>query len=389
MQQSTIFFYGGAGAVTGANFLLDSGKNKILVDCGLRQGRDDDEAENWKPFAYNPAEVSHLIITHAHIDHIGRIPKLVKDGFKGTILSTPATKAIAEPLLMDAMEIMAHEARNAGRELLYEASDVKKAFELWQPLEYHHKMQLPDDIELELMDAGHILGSAMVRLTRGGKVFVMTGDLGGGNSPLLGATDKLTDADYLMIESVYGDRTRPEDKNRRDLLENVIEDSVARGGTLLIPAFSTERTQDLLFEIRTLMMEKRIPTVPVYVDSPLAQKVTRVFEQYQKTDFSFPQLHFTETVEESAQIKDKPTPKIVLAGSGMGSGGRIRSHERYVLPDPKSTLLIVGYQAVGTIGRRLLDGEKTIKLERDTVKVVSPIEAIFGYSAHMDGEGLA
>jgi metallo-beta-lactamase family protein len=388
MQQSTIFFYGGAGAVTGANFLLDSGKNKILVDCGLRQGRDDDEAENWKPFAYNPAEVSHLIITHAHIDHIGRIPKLVKDGFKGTILSTPATKAIAEPLLMDAMEIMAHEARNAGRELLYEASDVKKAFELWQPLEYHHKMQLPDDIELELMDAGHILGSAMVRLTRGGKVFVMTGDLGGGNSPLLGATDKLTDADYLMIESVYGDRTRPEDKNRRDLLENVIEDSVARGGTLLIPAFSTERTQDLLFEIRTLMMEKRIPTVPVYVDSPLAQKVTRVFEQYQKTDFSFPQLHFTETVEESAQIKDKPTPKIVLAGSGMGSGGRIRSHERYVLPDPKSTLLIVGYQAVGTIGRRLLDGEKTIKLERDTVKVVSPIEAIFGYSAHMDGEGL-
>lgn len=397
MRESTITFYGGAGTVTGSNFMLDTGGAKFLIDCGMQQGRREDEEKNWVPFAYDPKEVSHLIVTHAHIDHIGRIPWLVKHGFAGTIISTHATKALAEPMLRDALGLLEKRTEDTP----FTEAHIMRALSLWEVAGYGEDVQLPDECVLTFHDAGHILGSAMAAITREGRTVLCTGDVGGGNSPLLAEVTHLPAAQYVLLESVYGDRVR-QDEDRRERLENVIEDSATRGGTLLIPAFSTERTQDLLFEIKKLMLEKRIPTMPVYVDSPLASKITKAFtecpdylsaEMRKRVEagedlFAFDQLHFVESPEESRTLAHAPSPKIILAGSGMSSGGRVIAHERWLLPDPKSTLLIVGYQAAGSIGRRLLEGAKKLELHEETIAVKATVEAIFGYSAHRDGEGL-
>jgi len=402
-MQSTIFFYGAAGTVTGSNFLLDTGANKLLVDCGLRQGMD--EAKNWDAFEYNPAEISHLVITHAHLDHIGRIPKLVKDGFKGVIISTKATQALAEPILQDAFEILTRNAERHKRPELYSQKDVSEAMKLWHGVGYHEKVSLPDNVELQLLDAGHILGSAMALLRRGSegqaRSILFTGDLGGGNSPLLKPTEEVKPT-YLVMESTYGDKMRPDDAQRLDKLENVIEEAMARGGTLLIPAFSTERTQDLVFDIRKLYTEHRVPMAPVYLDSPLAEKITHAYlahPEYFADDirkrveggeaiFSFSNLHYVEQTEASHKLNTDPASKIILAGSGMSSGGRVLAHEEQYLPDQNSTLLIVGYQAVGTIGRKLIEGEKAIDFYGKKVPVRAKIEQLYGYSAHRDSEGL-
>lgn len=409
-MQSTLYFYGAAGMVTGSNFLLDTGQHKILIDCGLIQGMG--EEKNWESFPYNPADISHLIITHAHLDHIGRIPKLVKDGFKGTIISTKATRALIEPLLLDAIEILGRSAERHGRPELYTEKDITHALQLWHGYSYHEKIPLPDNVELQLLDAGHILGSAMVRLVRGEKSVVFTGDIGGGNSPLLRPTEATT-ASYLVIEGTYGNKLRPEDRARLEQLEDIIEDAMAKGGTLLIPAFSTERTQDLLFDIRKLMLEGRVPRVPVYLDSPLAEKITRAYlthPEYFSDDirerieggediFMFPQLHYAKNSEDSHALDAMPGAKIILAGSGMSSGGRVIMHERQYLPDLLSTVLIVGYQAAGTIGRRLVEGAKYLELYTPNrsntghsgggkIPVRATIKTLYGYSAHRDAESL-
>jgi metallo-beta-lactamase family protein len=400
-MQSTITFCGGAGAVTGSNFLLDTGNNKLLIDCGLRQGRHSAEEENWNEFSYDPKNISHLIVTHAHIDHIGRIPKLVRDGFAGKILSTEATKALAEPLLLDSQELLDHAAKRHGVQPLYTEADITRAMSLWEGIPYHKGVELPDGITLEFLNSGHILGSAMAKFARGGKTIMFTGDLGGGNSPLLEAVEETT-ANYLVMESVYGDRVRPDDKDRREMLENIIEDGARRGGTLLIPAFSTERTQDLLFEIRTLMIEKRVPSMPVYLDSPLAEKMTDAYLAFPsyfapairtrveagEKIFSFPEMTFVDDIEESRKVDRAPGPKILIAGSGMSNGGRVQSHEATVLPDEKSTVLVVGYQAAGSLGRRLVEGLKEVEIQRQKVPVRARVEELYGYSAHMDGEQL-
>src|SRR3989338_6164952 len=371
-MQSTLYFYGAAGTVTGSNFLLDTGKNKLLIDCGLQQGMG--EEKNWDDFPYDPAEVSHLLGTHA----------------------------LAGPLLMDALSITSHSAERAGREMLYEEADINRALGLWSGIGYHEKVALPDGVELELFDAGHILGAAMVRLSREGRSIVFTGDLGGGNSPLLPPTEEVTGMTYLVMESTYGDKARPEDKQRRERLEDVIEDAMRRGGTLLIPAVSTERTHDLMYEIRTLMVEKRVPSVPVFIDSPLADKITQAFVAHPEyfapairarieggeDIFKFPELPFIESTEASHKIDAVKGQKIILAGSGMSSGGLVLAHERVYLPDPNSTLLIVGYQAAGTIGRQLIEGVKTLELHKERIPVRAKVETLYGYSAHRDGEGL-
>ena len=236
-MQSTIYFYGGAGSVTGSNFLLDTGGGKVLIDCGLSQGRHSAEEGNWDKFAYDPTSIPFLIVTHAHIDHIGRIPKLVRDGFAGKIFSTEATRALAEPLLLDSMELLAHDAQKHGREQLYNEADIAHAMSLWEGIPYHATQALADQISFELLDSAHILGSAMVRFEREGKHVVFTGDLGSGNSQLLPPLDERADTQYLVMESVYGDRVRGPEEDRRGKLENCIEDTAARGGTLLIPAF--------------------------------------------------------------------------------------------------------------------------------------------------------
>ena len=401
-MQSTIYFYGGAGAVTGSNFLLDTGGGKILIDCGLSQGRHNAEEANWEKFSYDPASIPFLIVTHAHIDHIGRIPKLVRDGFKGKIISTEATRALAEPLLLDSMELLAHDAQKQGKEQLYNETDIAHALSLWEGVPYRTRQELEGGVSFEFLDSSHILGSAMVKFEREGKHLVFTGDLGGGSSPLLPPLDEIAGIDYLVMESVYGDRVRAHEENHREQLEDVIEDVAARGGTLLIPAFSTERTQDLLFDIRTLIVEKKVPSMPVFADSPLARKITEAYlkyPQYFSKDiqarlekgediFSFPELQFVESVDESRRVAGLPGPKIVIAGSGMSNGGRVHGYQKYVLPEEKSTLLIVGYQAAGSLGRRLVEGEKHVRLMGEEVFVHCKVQAIYGYSAHMDGEQL-
>jgi len=408
-MQSTLQFYGGTGTVTGSNFLLRSNpdqsggtKVNILVDCGLTQGKHTAELDNWAAFPYEPASVQYLVVTHAHIDHIGRIPKLVKDGFRGKIISTKATMSLVEPLLLDSMELLAHDARKHGRLPLYDTGDITNAMGLWEGIGYHQKVALPGNFVLEFFDAGHILGSAMAVFTREGNSIAFTGDLGGGNSPLLPPVEEIPHVNYLVMESVYGDRVRSTDQSRRDTLENVIEDTAARNGTLLIPAFSTERTQDLLFEIRTLMVEKRVPSMPVYADSPLAQKITASYLAHPEyfapairarledgeNIFAFPELHFVESAEESRGIQSTKGPMIIIAGSGMSNGGRVHSHEKNILPDEKSTLLIVGYQSAGSLGRRLVEGDKNVRIMGQPTPVRCRVEAIYGYSAHMDSQEL-
>ncbi len=407
-MQSILEFHGGAGSVTGSNFLLRSNPDqsggagvKILVDCGLFQGSLQNDALNRNPFSFEPASIQVLIVTHAHIDHIGRIPKLVRDGFRGRIVSTTATKSLAHPLLMDNMELLAHAAAREGKPALYEEKDVAAAMRLWEGFPYRTNEELPGGFTLEFLSSAHILGSAMVRLSRGGKAVVFTGDLGG-SSPLLPPRDSIDGAQYLLMESVYGDRERKDDEDRHGKLEDVIEETAARGGTLLIPAFSTERTQDLLYEIRTLMVEKRVPSMPVYVDSPLADKVTEAFlanpdffapgiaERLKKGEdiFAFPELHFVATAEASRGLLKRPPPQIILAGSGMSNGGRVLSHEEDLLGDPSSTLCIVGYQAAGSLGRQLLEGAKDVYVRNKKVRVRCKVESIFGYSAHLDGPHL-
>jgi metallo-beta-lactamase family protein len=398
---STLTFYGGAGSVTGSNFMLDTGAQKLLIDCGLQQGSR--EEDNYKPFAYAPGDCSHLFVSHAHLDHVGRIPFLAKSGFKGKIISTGATRDVAEFIMRDALSLMVRAHEHGAPEPIYAEQDIDAALKLWEPRGLHEPLELEGGMVHEFFDAGHILGSAMSKFSRGGKSLVVTGDLGAGNSPLLPQTEALPAPDYLVIESVYGDRTRPEDKDRKELFQKVIRETIARGGTLLIPAFSTERTQDLVYEIRALMAEKKIPSVPVFLDSPLAQNITETFERNSgyfapalkerikagEQVLRFPELKFARDTRESRAIQGHEGPKIILAGSGMSNGGRVLSHERYVLPDPSSTLLIVGYQAAGTIGRRLLEGEKKLHAGRgEVIPVRAHVETLYGYSAHRDSAGL-
>ncbi len=380
--------------------MLDTGDAKYLIDCGLEQGAH--EEKNYTPFAYDAKQVSHLFISHAHLDHVGRIPFLVKSGFAGKIISTRATRDLAAFIMQDAFMLMERAQEHGGREPLYAQTDIDAALRLWEPRALHEPLALLGGMTHEFFDAGHILGSAMSRFSRGGKTLVVTGDLGAGNSPLLPQTESLPKPDYLVIESVYGDRVR-HDEDRKEALQEIIKTTIGRSGTLLIPAFSTERTQDLIYEIRSLMHDKKIPHVPVYLDSPLAERITDAFmknaeyftpairaqiEAGEKI-FEFDGMHFAQTTDESRRIESNRGPKIILAGSGMSNGGRVFSHERFVLPDPNSTLLIVGYQAVGTIGRRLLEGEKKLRTPQgDTVPVRAHIEHMYGYSAHRDSNGL-
>jgi len=402
-QQSTLHFYGGAGSVTGSNFLLESGNFRALVDCGLFQGCDFCDEANWKPFPYDAASIPLLIVTHAHIDHIGRIPSLVKAGFNGVIYSTEATRAIAGPLLLDSMELLAEDARVHGREPLYNEQDIDAAMKLWRTIGYREPKELADGFVLEFLDSGHILGSAMAKFTRNGKNIIFTGDLGG-DSLLLPPRDSILGAQYLVMESVYGDREHVDAAPdvRREKLRGIIEETARREGEVLIPAFSTERTQDILFELRALFGDGTLPAIPVYVDSPLAEEITRAFmanPDFFKKEidarirsgehiFSFEGLHFVKSAADSRHLSRVHNPKIIIAGSGMSNGGRVRAHERDVLPKKNSTLLIVGYQAAGSLGRRLIEGARSVDIGGEPVKVRCHIEQNLGYSAHLDGPHL-
>jgi metallo-beta-lactamase family protein len=399
-------FCGGVQSVTGANFLLESDNTKILIDCGLEQGTSFAEPDNRKAFFYDPSSINYLFVTHAHLDHIGRIPKLVRDGFRGEIYSTPETKSLAELMLPDAFNILTFEAKRSGQEPLYGPEDIQKALSLWKTIPYRQKAVF-GDFEVFAKDAGHILGSAIYEITceKNGKKIktAFCDDLGNSPDPLLPDTEPITDADYVVMDSVYGDRNHEPIEERERRFREIVTETIQKGGTLVIPAFSLERTQVILYELNKLIEGGDIRSVPVFLDSPLAIKVTEIYEKVATSYFNsevkkeidngddifdFPKLKSTVRSEDSKAILDVPSPKIIIAGSGMSNGGRVMHHELNYLPDPKSTILLMGYQSVGTLGRQIQEGAKAVRIMGEIVPIKARVEVISGYSSHKDSDHL-
>ena len=394
--------------MTGANYLIEGGPStssgrlvKILVDCGLYQGGNYAEKQNWESFLYDPADIEAVFITHSHIDHVGRLPILVKQGFGGVVYSTSPTRDAAELLLMDSQHILQQEAEQHNRPLLCVEEDIKKLMGLWRGIAYHQPIKI-GSLTITLYNSGHILGSAFVKVEGPSTTnyesltsIVFSGDLGNSPAPLIGIKESLPDVNYAVIESTYGGRIHEDLQERKEIVEDLIEDTAKNKGVLIIPAFAMERTQELLFEINQLVEQRRVPRMPIFLDSPLAIKLTDIYKKYRDylaegdssglgINFDFPDLRKTLTTEESKTINSVNPPKVVIAGSGMSQGGRILHHERRYLPDPNSTLLIIGYQAKGSLGRKILDGEKTVKIFGEEVAVNCRVKAIGGYSAHAD-----
>ena len=407
-------FYGGTGEATGSNYVLESdpgtdGKTiKIMVDCGLHQGSHVADKENFEAFPYDVKAITAVFVTHSHLDHIGRLPSLVRAGFNGKIYSTGATKDFAELMLIDSEHLLMKEAEREGKMPLYNNDDIAHARYLWQGLNYHEPVMV-GPFKVTLLDAGHILGSAIVKIeeqvgSATAKTIIFSGDLGNFPPAIIKTTEMIdTPVDYCVMESTYGDRVHDNVDQRKEQLERAIEATVSAGGTLMIPTFAMERTQELLYHLHQLFEEGKIPQVPVFIDSPLAIKLTAVYKKHesyfnQETQaeekqaiahggddiLNFPGLRLTLTTEQSKEINDVKPPKIVIAGSGMSNGGRILHHEQRYLPDPKSTILFVGYQAVGSMGRQILDGAQEVHIFGEAIPVRCKVINIPGYSAHAD-----
>lgn len=403
----SILFAGGARNVTGSQFLITAERGgeplRILVDCGLQQGVRFCESQNREPFSFEPGEVDAVFFTHAHADHIGLFPKLVKAGFAGAAYATPPTAALMPLMLEDAVSLIAKEAKACGEDAPFSRADVDQAVALLKPLSYKETLTLAPGVTATFYNAGHILGSATVLFDLWGKRVLFTGDLGRRKALLLPEADTPPrPIDYLITESVYGNRVHEDSAFSEGTLLERLHATIGKKGTLLIPSFSLERTQIILATIDRFISSGALPPIPVFLDSPLATRVTdvyRSFPTYLRSDiqeriargddpFSFPGLTVSYTSEDSAQIDELPAPKVIIAGAGMSHGGRIRNHERTYLPDPNASLLLVGYQVPGSLGRKLQDGVKKVVIDKKTVKVKAHVSKTGGFSAHADREDL-
>lgn len=395
--------YGGADTVTGSNFLIEGEKGKILVDCGIFQGKDYCESCTFDPFPYDPKSIDVLVVTHAHLDHVGRVPRLVRDGFRGTIYMTPPTRDLSEAILYDSVDILGKNARDRGLAPIYDEQDVAETLKLIETLEYHVEKEAAPGLSIYLRNTGHILGSASVRIKDHETSLAITSDIGNSPAVLLPDAEAIPDADAILIESVYGDRANPEKEHRVQMLRETLARAIKRGGTIIMPTFSLERTQLMLYEISNFFESKELPTVPVFLDSPLAISVTQIYRKWgaqyfneeakkelahEKDLFNFPFLKLTRSRAESDQIAKVPGPKIIIAGAGMSHGGRIGRWEQRYLPDPKSTLVIVGYQAPGSPGRMMQDGAPKVRIDKEWVPVKAKVETLHGWSGHADRDAL-
>lgn len=396
-----ISFHGAAREVTGSNILVECAGKKILLDCGLFQGYKLSEERNYAPFAYETKTIDALIVGHAHLDHTGRIPKLVKEGFRGKIFSTAPTRELARIVLDDSEKLMSEEAKRDKHEPLYTPADVERAMELFEELGYHQTREILPDIKITLKNAGHILGSALTVLETEGKKLVYTSDIGNNPSALLDPPEEITEADIAICESTYGDRVHEDVNKRMEKLSQVLQTTIAANGILMIPTFSVERTQELLHDIEHFCVNEKCDKPTFYLDSPLAIKATEIFKKYptylsrklQKTHidkdfFGKEHVRISNTVIESKAIYEAANPKVIIAGSGMMNGGRILHHLKNYIGHSNSLLLIVGYQARGTLGRKIFDGAHEIKIFGKNHKVNAKVKAIGSYSAHADGPQL-
>jgi len=406
-----IQFLGATRTVTGSKHLIEVDGYRVLVDCGLFQGLKELRQRNWEPFPLDPASINTVILTHAHIDHTGFLPKLVRDGFAGTVYCTPATVDLSRILLPDSGRLQEEEAAYANKVgsskhspalPLYREKDANEALKHLQSVNYHKRIELTKQLSFEFVTAGHILGSGFVNLDiecsdGRHKCMTLTGDIGRYDEPIIHDPSKIEEADYIVLESTYGDREHP-DFDVKTRLAEIINQTVGRGGQILIPSFAVGRAQLLIYLIRELEEENRIPILPVFVDSPMAISATRFYLSHnedhdlemqdlideRKNPLSTRRFNFAKSVQESKMVSAQEEPSIVISASGMATGGRILHHLLKRLPDERNTVIFPGFQAVGTRGRRLVEGEQEIKIFGQWVPVRAQIEQLQNLSAHAD-----
>lgn len=406
-QLSSLRFLGAAGTVTGSKHLVQCNGSRVLLDCGLFQGLKALRLRNWEPPPLDPLALDAVILSHAHLDHAGYLPLLVKRGFRGPIYCTSGTADLLSILLADSAHLMEEEAAHANRHgyskhhpalPLYTAEDAAKVFPLLCPAPYGWAFELAGGMNASLRRTGHILGAASIELLFASSQhrLVYSGDLGRWDRPILRDPEPVLEADTLVLESTYGNRLHA--SGTRDQLARVIRETSGRGGTVLIPAFAVGRVQELLWILRELVESKEVPDLPVYIDSPMALDVTEIYrrhpEEYNadlaqalgtgRSPFRYPQHHLLRTVEQSKELNERTEPMVIIAGSGMITGGRILHHLQQRLPDEKNAVLLVGYQAAGTRGRALSEGAATLRMYGRDVPVRARVEAIDGLSAHAD-----
>lgn len=390
-------FCGANQEVTGSCYHIETETGNVAVDCGMFQGDKYAADKNREPFPFDPAKVTSLVLTHAHFDHTGRLPKLYKEGFRGKIYTTAASADLSMITLRDAAKLMGEEAERHDHEPLYGADDVEPLQDLWAPVEYHRETEVAPGISAYLTDAGHILGSASIKFNIHGTSIAFSGDLGNTPVPLLHSTECLRESQIVVIESTYGNRVHEPASQRPLILKQAIEEAVKNRGVLLIPAFALERTQELLFELHQLLESRQIPKVPIFLDSPMAIAATEVFRAHsdlfngeaqamlKRFDlFHFPGLQFTERSAQSKAILDVKGPKVIIAGSGMMNGGRILHHLRNYLGKENTSVLIIGFQVEGSLGRQLHDGEKLVRIFGHEVPVRAQIKSFGSFSGHAD-----
>ena len=411
-------FLGAAGNVAGSRFLLETNNTRILIDCGLYQEREL-TVRNWEPFPIPPSTLNAVILTHAHVDHCGLLPKLVHDGFHGNVFCTEATAEIAQIVLLDSAHLQQEDAefkkRRHQRERrrspfpeipLFTVADAEASLPLFRSLKYGESIQVGDGIRVDFHDAGHVLGSSMVRITvsQDGerRTIVFSGDVGRWDKPILRDPSLFQEVDYILVESTYGDRIHEEPPDVSDSLAEIVNTTWQAHGNIIIPSFALQRSQEVLYYLDKLLIEDRIPHLMVFIDSPMAVKITQVFRRHSelfdaemlrlianyRSPFDFPGLKMVQTVDDSKAINHIIGTVVVIAGSGMCTGGRIKHHLVTNISRPESTILFVGYQAVGTLGRQIIDGAKKVRILGQFYEVKARVVQLGGLSSHADRDGL-